>query len=667
MLLAMLLLMAAGTGHAEERISVPSINVEPGTQTEIVVSCEFSNENMTLYQFDLYLPEGFTPAYDAAEEDWVYTLSSRHKKSHQFAMTDNGSFYRVVVSSNTNKLIAPGSGELLRITVDVAGSVSGTLQAAIKNFSMFETDETEHPMADYSFNLVASSAVIPVKDISLNWTSATLTTKGQTLLLSATVTPSNATNKSVTWTSSNTAVATVSSTGLVTAVSNGSATITAKTADGSNKTASCAVTVNIPIEDQPNVQGKSFTLRCARGYVYGDGTKLAGTTDASQASEFAIVTYNGQTYLYDATNKAFVVHTTAAKAGTTGNPSLESKDDFSKAVTGLTWGTTGYESYPYYLEDSFGNWMNMDKRPIVYMNTWKDFEGGNGGNTYAVTIVDTEFDATEAIEMLDAYYNPEATVTYVISDENGVVFTSDPQPSSEGTVITELPAAFKRDYCEYSMTPTTLNTGENTIEVSVRYNLPFKVSTAVWYYATIRGTKYLRADEDNKDAKGRYTTSTSNERTAAYRWAFFGNPYTYFYIANEGSGEGKYLYAGEVPTMQSVDNPTRTVAALWALSANGDGFSLRSITGANLYINDNSGSGNLGYWNSVSGATDAGSRWMIEEVLADGIQEMNSEELIMNNEIGGVYDLSGRRLSNEKGKMRNCRRAYMSSEARRYL
>lgn len=207
------------------------------------------------------------------------------------------------------------------------------------------------------------------------------------------------------------------------------------------------------------------------------------------------------------------------------------------------------------------------------------------------------------------------------------------------------------------MTPTTLNAGENTIEVSVRYNLPFKVSTsfskAVWYYATIRDTKYLRADEDNKDAKGRYTTSTSNDRTAAYRWAFFGNPYTYFYIANEGSGEGKYLFAGEAPTMQSVDNPTGTDAALWALSVNGDGFSLRSITGARLYINDNSGSGNLGYWNNVRGATDAGSRWMIEEVLADGIQKMNSEELIMNNEIGEVYDLSGRRLSNEKGKMKN--------------
>ena len=156
-------------------------------------------------------------------------------------------------------------------------------------------------------------------------------------------------------------------------------------------------------EPRPNVAGKTFTLHCARGYVYGDGTKLAGTADAAQASKFAIVTYNEQTYLYDATNKAFAVHSTAAKAGTTGNNTLESKTDLSKAVTGLSWGETGYDAYPFYLEDSFGNWLNMDGQKRVYMNTWKDFEGGVAGNTYAVTIVDTEFDATEAIAMLEAY------------------------------------------------------------------------------------------------------------------------------------------------------------------------------------------------------------------------------------------------------------------------
>ncbi len=39
-------------------------------------------------------------------------------------------------------------------------------------------------------------------------------------------------------------------------------------------------------------------------------------------------------------------------------------------------------------------------------------------------------------------------------------------------------------------------------------------------------------------------------------------------------------------------------------------------------------------------------------LLITGIEEMKNEELIMNNEIGEVYDLSGRRLSNGKGKMK---------------
>jgi len=62
--------------------------------------------------------------------------------------------------------------------------------------------------------------------------------------LSATVTPSNAANKSVTWSSSNNNVATVSSTGVVTGVEAGTATITAKANDGSGKSATYKITVN---------------------------------------------------------------------------------------------------------------------------------------------------------------------------------------------------------------------------------------------------------------------------------------------------------------------------------------------------------------------------------------------------------------------------------------
>jgi hypothetical protein len=66
---------------------------------------------------------------------------------------------------------------------------------------------------------------------------------GDTEALLATVLPSNAANKSVTWSSSNTSIATVSSNGTVTTVSEGGAIITVTTADG-RKTATCNVTVS---------------------------------------------------------------------------------------------------------------------------------------------------------------------------------------------------------------------------------------------------------------------------------------------------------------------------------------------------------------------------------------------------------------------------------------
>ena len=78
--------------------------------------------------------------------------------------------------------------------------------------------------------------------MTLDATTATLDIAG-TKQLTATVAPTTATNKAVTWSTSAAAIATVSSTGLVTAVAEGEATITVKTTDG-NKTATCVVTVN---------------------------------------------------------------------------------------------------------------------------------------------------------------------------------------------------------------------------------------------------------------------------------------------------------------------------------------------------------------------------------------------------------------------------------------
>ena len=95
--------------------------------------------------------------------------------------------------------------------------------------------------ASYTLKLTNNADFVSVTGVSLNKTSLTLT-EGSTSQLTATVEPNNATNRNVTWSSSNSKVATVDGNGKVTAHKAGTATITVTTEDG-NKTATCAVTV----------------------------------------------------------------------------------------------------------------------------------------------------------------------------------------------------------------------------------------------------------------------------------------------------------------------------------------------------------------------------------------------------------------------------------------
>jgi len=99
-------------------------------------------------------------------------------------------------------------------------------------------------------NKVASCAVtvvfnIPVVHIELDRTADTIDI-GDTLRLIPTIFPENATNKTVTWLSTNPAVATVDEYGVVTAVTSGITNIVATTQDG-NMSAVCAITVAIPV------------------------------------------------------------------------------------------------------------------------------------------------------------------------------------------------------------------------------------------------------------------------------------------------------------------------------------------------------------------------------------------------------------------------------------
>ena len=89
---------------------------------------------------------------------------------------------------------------------------------------------------------VTGVTITDVTGVTLN-DKELLLAPNDTITLIATVQPDDATNKNISWTSSNPAVATVSDNGLVTAIADGNATITATTKDGS-KTATCSINVD---------------------------------------------------------------------------------------------------------------------------------------------------------------------------------------------------------------------------------------------------------------------------------------------------------------------------------------------------------------------------------------------------------------------------------------
>lgn len=175
-------------------------------------------------------------------------------------------------SSNTKIATVDGNGKVTAVT---AGTVTITC-TAIADKSKSATCK-----------ITVTNPAVKVTKLSMNKTSVDLL-KGKTVQLKVTVTPSNATNKAVTWTSSNKKIATVTSNGLVKAVGTGTVTITAKAKDGSGKKVTCKI--NVYADSVESYVARIYTKALGRdpepaGLKYWVGEIKAGRKTAVQVAE----------------------------------------------------------------------------------------------------------------------------------------------------------------------------------------------------------------------------------------------------------------------------------------------------------------------------------------------------------------------------------------------
>ena len=129
--------------------------------------------------------------------------------------------------------------------------------------------------------------VTPLKatGISIDRTEATLE-RDATLQLTATVTPDDADDRTVTWSSADSGIARVDGAGLVTAVSVGTTTITATTGDGTGLTASCTVTVTPKTVQSITMDEEALNLE------RGETTRLTVIVTPQDADDVSVTWYS---------------------------------------------------------------------------------------------------------------------------------------------------------------------------------------------------------------------------------------------------------------------------------------------------------------------------------------------------------------------------------------
>ena len=163
------------------------------------------------------------------------------------------SFTAKILPENTaNKNVTWKSSDTSIATVSSSGVIK-----AVSNGTCKITATTKD-----GTNLSASVDIIvdiKAKSVALNKTSMQITSQNSINKLVATVTPSQASQK-VAWSSSNGKIATVDSKGRVKAVSNGKCKIIATTTDGTNRTASCDVTVDVKFVTGISFDFNSYTI-----------------------------------------------------------------------------------------------------------------------------------------------------------------------------------------------------------------------------------------------------------------------------------------------------------------------------------------------------------------------------------------------------------------------
>lgn len=253
------LVTAVGAGEADVTVSVADANISSTTHVKVVITptgveAPDSIELVTNGENSKALGAKMTPE-DATEVKLAYESSDENVATvdENGVVTAVADGECVITTYVTADIPATAENAEAKPVVDeVASSEAEVADSAADSEAPDDAAASEpEGTTDSSFGVVPDglsaetkvTVTTKVEQITLNKTEGVLTV-GNSVTVTATVTPDNATNTTINWTSSDEKVATVDSNGKVTAVAAGNATITATSESDGDVSADYALTVN---------------------------------------------------------------------------------------------------------------------------------------------------------------------------------------------------------------------------------------------------------------------------------------------------------------------------------------------------------------------------------------------------------------------------------------
>jgi uncharacterized protein YjdB len=294
---------------------------------------------------------GYTAACAVTVQEEAVTITvdgvSRSPKTLTLAVDGSGALTAVVTPPEAaNKAVTWASSDDAVATVTngvVTGVAAGTATIPVTTAAGGKTDTC-------AVTVQADAPPIAVTGVSLSAATLTLGVN-QEQTLTATVSPTEAANKAVTWTSSDTAIATVDANGKVSGVTAGTATITVTTTDGS-KTAACAVTVQTEAVstavDSVSLSPATLTV------LVGGARSLTATVSPAEATNKAVTWASGDTAVATVTNGVVTgvavgtatITVTTADGGKTATCAVTVTNDVGAYLAAAAGGTTVDDPIP---------------------------------------------------------------------------------------------------------------------------------------------------------------------------------------------------------------------------------------------------------------------------------------------------------------------------------